>query len=334
MKEAEVIAKSGSNTNYICPMKCEGTKVYDKPGDCPVCNMHLVPVDGNIKHNEHLHKAANPAHAVETPPNKQVSFAKGTTVFTCPMHPEIKRNKPGSCPICGMDLVPEMPQDSSEEETAYRKMAKKFWIAVVLTVPIFIIAMSDFFHSQQIESLVSKKVLGWIELVLASPIIFYCGWDFFKRGYSSVRRWSPNMWTLISLGVGAAYLFSVFALLFPGIFPQQFKDMQGNVHLYFEAAAVILTLVLLGQVLELKAHSKTNSAIKALLNLVPPVARIIRDGKEEEIHLEQVKVGDTLRVKPGEKFRLTELWLMAMPLWMKAWLQVNLCPLRNRKTTR
>ena len=301
MKEAEVIAKSGSNTNYICPMKCEGTKVYDKPGDCPVCNMHLVPVDGNIKHNEHLHKAANPAHAVETPPNKQVSFAKGTTVFTCPMHPEIKRNKPGSCPICGMDLVPEMPQDSSEEETAYRKMAKKFWIAVVLTVPIFIIAMSDFFHSQQIESLVSKKVLGWIELVLASPIIFYCGWDFFKRGYSSVRRWSPNMWTLISLGVGAAYLFSVFALLFPGIFPQQFKDMQGNVHLYFEAAAVILTLVLLGQVLELKAHSKTNSAIKALLNLVPPVARIIRDGKEEEIHLEQVKVGDTLRVKPGEK---------------------------------
>ncbi|MBK9358823.1 MAG: heavy metal translocating P-type ATPase [Bacteroidales bacterium] len=301
MKEAEVIAKSGSNTNYICPMKCEGTKVYDKPGDCPVCNMHLVPVDGNIKHNEHLHKAANPAHAVETPPNKQVSFAKGTTVFTCPMHPEIKRDKPGSCPICGMDLVPEMPQDSSEEETAYRKMAKKFWIAVVLTVPIFIIAMSDFFHSQQIESLVSKKVLGWIELVLASPIIFYCGWDFFKRGYSSVRRWSPNMWTLISLGVGAAYLFSVFALLFPGIFPQQFKDMQGNVHLYFEAAAVILTLVLLGQVLELKAHSKTNSAIKALLNLVPPVARIIRDGKEEEIHLEQVKVGDTLRVKPGEK---------------------------------
>jgi len=301
MKEAEVIAQSGSNTKYICPMKCEGTKVYDKPGDCPVCNMHLVPVDGNIKHDKHVHKAAHPAHVIKTPPNKELSFTKGTTVYTCPMHPEIKRDKPGSCPICGMDLVPEMPQDSSEEETAYRKMAKKFWIAVVLTVPIFIIAMSDFFHSQQIESLVSKKVLGWIELILASPIVFYCGWDFFKRGYGSVRRWSPNMWTLISLGVGAAYLFSVFALLFPGIFPQQFKDMQGNVHMYFEAAAVILTLVLLGQVLELKAHGKTNSAIKALLNLVPPVARLIRDGKEEEIPLEQVKVGDILRVKPGEK---------------------------------
>ena len=301
MKEAEVIAQSGSNTKYICPMKCEGTKVYDKPGDCPVCNMHLVPVDGNIKHDKHVHKAAHPAYVIKTPPNKELSFTKGTTVYTCPMHPEIKRDKPGSCPICGMDLVPEMPQDSSEEETAYRKMAKKFWIAVVLTVPIFIIAMSDFFHSQQIESLVSKKVLGWIELILASPIVFYCGWDFFKRGYGSVRRWSPNMWTLISLGVGAAYLFSVFALLFPGIFPQQFKDMQGNVHMYFEAAAVILTLVLLGQVLELKAHGKTNSAIKALLNLVPPVARLIRDGKEEEIPLEQVKVGDILRVKPGEK---------------------------------
>jgi heavy metal translocating P-type ATPase len=300
MKEAEVI-ESGNNTKYSCPMKCEGTKVYDKPGDCPVCNMHLVPVKGHEIHDKHIHKAPHPAHTMETPPDKEVSFAKGTNVYTCPMHPEIKRDKPGSCPICGMDLVPEMPQDSSEEEISYHKMAKKFWIALVLTIPVFLIGMSELFHSLHIDSLVSKRVLGWIELILASPIIFYCGWDFFKRGYSSVRRWSPNMWTLISLGVGAAYLFSVFALLFPEIFPQQFKDMQGNVHLYFEAAAVILTLVLLGQVLELKAHSKTNSAIKALLNLVPPVARIIRNGKEEEIPLEQVKVGDILRVKPGEK---------------------------------
>ncbi len=301
MKKTEIKAQSDSDKKYTCPMKCEGTKVYDKPGDCPVCNMHLVPVKRDDIHDKHIHKADHPGHTIETPPDKVVSFAKGTTVFTCPMHPEIKRDKPGSCPICGMDLVPEKPLDSSEEDTAYHKMAKKFWIAVVLTIPIFIIAMSDLFHSQQIESLVSKKVLGWVELLLSSPIVFYCGWDFFKRGYSSVRRWSPNMWTLISLGVGAAYLFSVFALLFPGIFPQQFKDMQGNVHMYFEAAAVILTLVLLGQVLELRAHGKTNSAIKALLNLVPPVARIIHNGKEEEIPLEQVKVGDILRVKPGEK---------------------------------
>jgi Cu2+-exporting ATPase len=200
-----------------------------------------------------------------------------------------------------MHLVSEKPQDANEEEKAYRKMAKKFWIAVALSVPVFIIAMSGLFSFLHFESLASKKVWNWIEFTLATPVVFYCGWEFFIRGWSSVRRWSLNMWTLISLGVGAAYLFSVFALLVPGVFPAQFKDSQGNVHLYFEAAAVILTLVLLGQVLELKAHSKTNSAIKALLNLVPPVARIIRDGKEEEIPLEQVKVGDTLRVKPGEK---------------------------------
>ncbi|MBE3141116.1 MAG: copper-translocating P-type ATPase, partial [Thermoplasmata archaeon] len=209
--------------------------------------------------------------------------------------------KAGSCPICGMDLVPEKPQDTNEEEKAYRKMAKKFWIALVLSIPLFIIAMSDFIPSLHLESIASKKVWSWIEFILATPVVFYTGWDFFKRGWSSIRRWAPNMWTLISIGVGSAYLFSVFGLLFPAIFPTQFKDMQGNVHLYFEAAAVILTLVLLGQVLELRAHSKTNSAMKALLNLVPPVARIIHDGKEEEIPLEQVKAGDILRVKPGEK---------------------------------
>jgi heavy metal translocating P-type ATPase len=271
---------------YTCPMKCEGEKVYDQPGKCPVCKMNLVPVEGNNKHDEHSH----------------IESIKGsTTIYTCPMHPQIKQNHPGSCPICGMDLVPEKSQDSGEEEKAYRKMAKKFWIALVLTIPVFFLGMSDNFHFLHIDNLVSQRVLGWLELLLASPVVFYSGWEFFKRGWSSIRRWAPNMWTLISIGVGAAYLFSVFALLFPGVFPAQFKDMQGNVHLYFEAAAVILTLVLLGQVLELRAHSKTNSAIKALLNLIPPIARIIRDGKEEEIPLEQVKVGDVLRVKPGEK---------------------------------
>ena len=259
---------------YYCPMHCEGNKTYDKPGDCPVCGMHL---------------------------KKEESFTKGNIIYTCPMHPEIKRDKPGSCPICGMTHVPEKGVETSEEENAYRKMAKKFWIAVGLSVPVFIIAMSDLIPFLHFESIASKKVWSWIEFALATPVVFYCGWEFFIRGWSSIRRWSPNMWTLISLGVGAAYLFSVFALLTPGVFPAQFKDSQGNVHLYFEAAAVILSLVLLGQVLELRAHGKTNSAIKALLNLVPPVARIIRDGQEEEIPLEQVEVGDTLRVKPGEK---------------------------------
>lgn len=229
------------------------------------------------------------------------SFHSGNgDMYYCPMHPEVKQDKPGSCRICGMDLIPEKAQDTGEEEKAYRKMAKKFWIALALTIPVFFLGMSDFFHFLHIDSFVSTRVLGWVELLLTSPVVFYCGWEFFKRGWSSIRRWAPNMWTLISIGVGAAYLFSVIALLLPGIFPAQFKDMQGNVHLYFEAAAVILTLVLLGQVLELRAHSRTTSAIKALLNLVPPIARIIHDGKEEEIPLEQVKAGDVLRVKPGE----------------------------------
>jgi len=200
-----------------------------------------------------------------------------------------------------MTLVPEKGVETSEEERSYKIMVKKFRIALALSIPVFIIAMSDvipFFHP---ENIASKKGWSWIEFILATPVVFYSGWVFFKRGWSSVRRWAPNMWTLISIGVGSAYLFSVFALLFPSIFPSQFKDMQGNVHLYFEASAVIITLVLMGQVLELKAHVKTNSAIKALLNLVPPVARLVTNGKEVEIPLEQVKAGDILRVKPGEK---------------------------------
>jgi Cu2+-exporting ATPase len=200
-----------------------------------------------------------------------------------------------------MNLVPEKGADTNEEEYAYKKMAQKFWTALALSIPVFIIAMSDYIPFLHLENFASKKVWSWIEFILATPVVFYSSWEFFKRGWSSIRRWAPNMWTLISIGVGAAYLFSVFALLVPGIFPDQFKDAEGNVHMYFEAAAVILTLVLLGQVLELRAHSKTNSAIKALLNLVPPVARIIKNGQEEEIPLENVQVGDILRVKPGEK---------------------------------
>ncbi len=230
-----------------------------------------------------------------------VPHLKGGVIYTCPMHPQIKKDEPGSCPICGMTLVPEKGEDSDEEEEAYRKMAKKFWIALILSVPVFIIAMSDYISFLNLENIASKKVWGWIEFVLATPVVFYSSWEFFRRGWSSIRRWSPNMWTLISIGVGAAYLFSIFALFFPGVFPSQFKDESGNVHLYFEATAIILTLVLLGQVLELGAHNKTNSAIKALLNLVPPVARVIRNGQEEEIPLENVQVGDILRVKPGEK---------------------------------
>ena len=233
--------------------------------------------------------------------NKEENISASSTTYTCPMHPEVRSDKPGSCPKCGMDLVPEKGAETSEEEIAYKKMLRKFWIALALSIPVFIIAMSDMIPFLHLEEIASKKAWSWIEFLLATPVVFYSGRVFFKRGWSSIRRWMPNMWTLISIGVGSAYLFSVIALLFPSVFPEQFKDMHGNVHLYFEAAAVILTLVLLGQVLELRAHSKTNSAIKALLNLVPPVARVIRDGQDEEIPLEQVKAGDILRVKPGEK---------------------------------
>ena len=267
----------GNRDRYYCPMRCEGDKLYDEPGDCPVCGMHLKKVES------------------------QPGRSSSGTVYTCPMHLEVKQDKPGNCPKCGMDLVPEKSEETSEEEQAYKKMARKFWIALALSVPVFIIAMSDFFAFLKLDSIASKRVWGWVEFILASPVVFYSSRDFFKRGWGSIRRWSPNMWTLISIGAGAAYLFSVIALLLPGIFPDQFRDAQGNVHLYFEAAAVILTLVLLGQVLELKAHSKTNSAIKDLLNLVPPVARIVRNGQEEEIPLEEIKTGDILRVRPGEK---------------------------------
>ena len=233
--------------------------------------------------------------------NKEIKSLSSKVIYTCPMHLEVRQDHAGDCPKCGMTLVPEKGIETSEEDSAYRKMARKFWIALALSIPVFLIAMSDMTSFLNLETLAPKKVWGWVEFLLASPVVFYCGWDFFKRGYSSVRHWSPNMWTLVSIGVGSAYLFSVFALFFPSVFPAQFKDENGNVHLYFEAAAVILTLVLMGQVLELRAHSKTNSAIKALLGLVPPVARIIRNGKEEEISLEEVKVGNLLKVKPGEK---------------------------------
>jgi len=338
MKKTENKVESGNKPKYLCPMHCEGEKVYDKPGDCPVCNMHLVPVGKAQKADSQSHKTEkqkeenNHAHVhsghetnhdkyyctmlcegdktYDKPGDcpvcgmhlkKEEKAGSSRTMYTCPMHPEIKQDHPGSCPKCVMTLVPEKGTEISEEEQAYRKMLKKFRIALAFSLPVFIIAMSDMIPFLHLEAIASKKAWIWVQFILATPVVFYTGGIFFKRGWSSIRRWSPNMWTLISIGVGTAFLFSIAGLLFPGLFPQQFKDVQGNVHSYFEAAAVILTLVLMGQVLELRAHSKTNSAIKALLGLVPPVARVIRKGKEEEIPLEEVIVGDILKVKPGEK---------------------------------
>ncbi len=318
-------------TKYQCPMKCEGDKKYNKPGRCPVCNMHLVPVDENEKHGEEHHTHHQPENAHETQTQKRGKYycpmrcegdktygkpgecpvcgmdliraetARPKVIYTCPMHPEIKQDHPGTCPKCGMDLVPEKGQETDEEEQAYTRMLKRFRIALIFTVPVLFIAMSGMISGIRLNAILPEKAWQWIEGILSIPVVFYAGWIFFKRGYSSVVRRSPNMWTLISLGAGAAILFSVLAMLVPGIFPQQFVDEYGNVHVYFEAATVILTLVLLGQVLELRAHSKTNSAIRSLLNLVPPVASVIRNGKEEKISLEHVRVNDMIRVRPGEK---------------------------------
>ena len=265
-----------SNGQYYCPMLCEGDKKYDQPGDCPVCGMDLV---------------------------KEEKVAPlGKTQYTCPMHPEIVQNEPGSCPKCGMDLEPmAVSVDADEDEQkAYRHQLNKFWVAVIFTIPVVFIAMSDYIGIS-LAKIASETTWGWVEFALSTPAVFYSCREFFVRGYRSVINKSPNMWTLISLGAGAAYLFSIIALVFPEIFLDQFKSEGGAVDLYFEAATVILTLILLGQVLEARARGKTNSAIRELLNLVPPEATVIRDGEEKVIPLEHVTLNDIIKIKPGEK---------------------------------
>lgn len=266
-------SKQGSGT-YYCPMHCEGEKTYDKPGDCPVCGMDLVP------------EAKAPGSSV--------------TQYTCPMHPEVVQDGPGSCPICGMDLVP-MKADESAEDKTYKSLLRKFWIALAFTFPIFIIAMSEMIPNNPLYEVLPIKYWNWIQLALSIPVVFYATWMFFERAYRSIKTWNLNMFTLIGIGAGVAWVFSLFGLLFPGFFPEQFTTESGTVHVYFEAATVILTLVLMGQVLEARAHGKTNSAIKALLELAPNQAVRIVDGNEETIAIDKIQVGDKLRVKPGEK---------------------------------
>jgi Cu+-exporting ATPase len=222
--------------------------------------------------------------------------------YTCPMHPEIISDAPGSCPICGMALERRTMTLDEETNLELVDMTRRFWVSVVLVVPLFGIAMSDFLPGNPIARIVSMRVLVWIELVLATPVVVWGGWPFFVRFWQSIVNRSLNMFTLIGLGVAVAYLYSVIAALLPQIFPASFRDQTGSVPVYFEAAAVIVALVLLGQVLELKARSATGTAIKALLGLAPKTARRVRvDGSEEDVSLDEVQVGDRLRVRPGEK---------------------------------
>ena len=225
-----------------------------------------------------------------------------TRKYTCPMHPEIIRDGPGSCPICGMALEPLVASLDEEENTELTDMGRRFWVAVVLTIPVFALGMSELIPGQPLQRLVPMSTLAWLQLILATPVVLWAGWPFFVRGWQSIVTRNLNMFTLIALGVAVGYVFSVIAVLAPGIFPASFRDAHGNVPVYFEAATVIVTLVLLGQVLELRARSQTGTAIKALLGLAPKTAHRIReDGQEEEVPLEHVHVSDRLRVRPGEK---------------------------------
>jgi len=259
---------------FYCPMHCEGDKTYDEAGNCPVCGMDLV--------------------------EEQNLSSSTTQQWTCPMHPEVVKDEPGSCPICGMDLVPLQPDMSAEEKT-YNRLLKKFWIAAAFTLPIFIIAMSEMVSNNPLYNILEQKYWNWIQLTLSIPVVFYATWMFFERAYRSIKTWNLNMFTLIGIGAGIAWLFSVFGMFFPDVFPEQFKSHLGNVYVYFEAATVILTLVLLGQLLEARAHSKTNSAVKELLKLAPNKAVLVVNGTEEEVAIDKIALNDILRVKPGEK---------------------------------
>jgi Cu+-exporting ATPase len=222
--------------------------------------------------------------------------------YTCPMHPEIVRPGPGSCPICGMALEPRTVTAVLEENPELRDMSRRFWISLVLTAPLLAVAMGDMLPGMPTQRALPAGWLPWIELLLATPVVVWGGWPFFQRGWTSVVNRSTNMFTLIAMGTGVAYVYSLVATLFPNIFPEQFRGMNGRPDVYFEAAAAITTLVLLGQVLELRARSRTSSAIRALLDLSPKTARLVSaDGIEKDVALDLVKVGDRLRVRPGEK---------------------------------
>ena len=288
----ETPKKAKGSGVFYCPMHCEGDKTYDHPGDCPICGMDLVEqVGGAQQHHHH-----------EESPKK----VKGNGVFYCPMHCEGDKtyDHPGDCPVCGMDLVEqvstEAPEGESAEDQKRKKLRRHFWGAVAFTLPIFIIAMSGMWHNNPLYELMPVSAWNWVQFALSLPVVFYFCWIFFERAWRSIKTLHFNMFTLIGIGAGVAWLFSVVGLLVPDMFPEQFKE-HGSVHLYFEAATVILTLVLLGQVLEADAHSRTQSAIKKLLNLAPNEATKIIHGKEVTVSVEDVKKGDLLRVKPGEK---------------------------------
>ncbi|WP_214202569.1 copper-transporting P-type ATPase [Novosphingobium profundi] len=277
----------------------------DSPGDCPKCGMHLVPAD-NAPSHDHSHCCSHDKHqsaGAATGKYDTVPSGYGGAVYTCPMHPEVRQTKPGSCPICGMGL--ELESAAMADEGPNPELVdfmRRFWIGAVLTVPLLVFTMGPYVGLGSVREIFGERTTLWIELILGTPVVLYSGWPFLVRGWNSFRTMNLNMFSLIAMGVMAAWLFSVVAVLAPGIFPDGFRDPEGHVGVYFEAAAVIVTLVLLGQVMELRAREGTGKAIRALLDLAAKTARrISADGSEEEVALEDVQVGDRLRVRPGDK---------------------------------
>jgi len=257
---------------YVCPMCPEVQET--KPIPCPSCGMAL--------------ELKNP-------------FPRTQTEYTCPMHPEIVRQEPGSCPICGMALEPRIVTAVEEKNPELLDMTRRFWVSLAFTLPLLAIAMVDMLPGMPIQQALPSGWLPWLELFLATPVVLWGGLPFFERGWASVVNRSANMFTLIAMGTGVAYLYSLVATVVPGIFPASFRDVTGSPEVYFEAAAAIVTLVLLGQVMELGARSRTGAAIRSLLDLAPKTSRVLRDDREIDVPLDQVQAGDRLRVRPGEK---------------------------------
>lgn len=264
-----------STSQYICPM-CPGVE-SDRPGHCPKCGMAL---ERNLA---------------------WVSPAPSSIVYTCPMHPEVEQDHPGDCPKCGMALEPKTLAGTSDEANPeLADMTRRLWVGALLTLPVFLTAMAHLVPALRHQGWVTGEVSRWMQFLLSTPVVLWAGWPFFKRGGRSLITRQLNMFTLIALGVGTAYVFSAVAMLVPAVFPPSFAH-GGRVGIYFEAAAMIVVLALVGQVLELRARSRMGSAIRALLNLAPKTARVIHDSEERDVPLEEVEVGTRLRVRPGEK---------------------------------
>lgn len=259
------------NGVFYCPMQCEGSKTYDHADGCPICGMDLI---------------------------EQPSLVKNLQ-YTCSMHPEVITNEPGACPICGMDLIP-LQADEGAENKLYNQLKRKMILATAFALPVFIISMSDLIPGNPLLKILSQGQWNWVQLALTIPVM-YATWMFFERAWKSIITWNLNMFTLVGIGTGVAFVFSIVGLLFPEIFPSAFKTEEGTVMLYFEATSVILTLVLLGQLLEARAHSQTSGAIKELLKMAPSEATLVENGEDKLVSIHIIKVGDLLRVKPGEK---------------------------------